>query len=132
MKRLVTYVALAMGIVSCAAVDSVPSSEDVAGLDLTCGGTEPFWSLDVQGRQATFYRMDHEKESWRLSSVEGAVGRPDYQIIRGEDAGSRDVLLTLRKTGACSDGMSDFLYTHEIVVTRESGESLAGCCGRIE
>lgn len=133
MRTVLWTAVLAIGLVQCSeeAEKTAASSTSFEGLALTCGGTEPFWSLKVEGDQALYHPMVGDDETWTLTSREKAAGRTDYEILLGVDSQGGSLSLAIQKTGQCSDGMSDFVYDKEILVTREGGEALAGCCDRL-
>lgn len=90
---------------------------------LTCFGTEPFWSLRIDGDTA------------RLSSPEGT--EPLMPILgRGASTGylaflglQFDGAVGMVRAEACSDRMSDRAYGLSIgVVWLDTPRSLSGCC----
>lgn len=101
-------------------------SEDLAGHALTCGGTEPFWSLRItQGTGAHFNPMEGGAEDWPAGTLAPGGGRSDRFLI-GLGEGRAAVL----SRGLCSDGMSDRMFGLEInLVSHPGGLTLwNGCC----
>jgi uncharacterized membrane protein len=97
---------------------------------LMCGGTEPFWSLEVENGQARYSGLDEEPQTmsaspWRKAS--GRLGTFAVQLERGGQIGYASVW---RESASCSDGMSDIGYPFGTVVIRPDGEVLSGCCRR--
>ncbi len=100
-------------------------------LELECNGTEPFWMLSLTPGRGEYHPMDGEDRTFTLSPPRRAAGRTDLWTLQGyDDATDRPVVITLRRTGQCSDGMSDFDYDYEIILAPEGRQPLAGCCGR--
>ncbi|WP_425100765.1 COG3650 family protein [Tropicibacter sp. S64] len=96
---------------------------------LSCGGTEPFWGLDVtQGGEAVF---DSPEGGWTLSAgpLIPAGGRPWPWAVIG--SGGDRTMTAVITPEACSDGMSDREYGLSItVVSQRYGETevVNGCC----
>ncbi len=96
---------------------------------LRCLGTEPFWSLTVDGGQATLKTPD-AAETWaagEMKQAEGMLGR--YAIRLETDAGVGH-LAAWRNHAFCSDGMSDIGYPFEGIVAGPDGSVRGGCCMR--
>ncbi len=98
---------------------------------LECSGTEPFWSLRVLGDMAEFSLFDEGATDLERVAVQGAQNRRDIrrlQWVSLNDGAIVDGILLARET--CSDGMSDFLFDIEIILSGISptGMPLAGCC----
>jgi len=88
-------------------------------------GTEPFWSLEVDGGEAPEMRLDLDMGERRLL-VAGAAPLDEGEGWSGSaDDGSA---VTLRVTrGDCSDGMSDMTYP--ATVELQVGEEAYRGCG---
>lgn len=98
---------------------------------LICFGTEPFWAIRFGADGSARYEAMGEAPS-PLSVArlrESASGDPESFDLRSAD---RSVYLraAMRKTGRCSDGMSDLLHLYEFASVGTSG-ALYGCC-RVE
>lgn len=94
-------------------------------------GTEPFWSVRVDGASLLFATPEDPEGQTLAARGE----RNDDAIeFRGEDRGKPFVLRLMR--GECSDGMSDRRYaynaTFEIAGTRYSGCANEGLDARSE
>lgn len=85
-------------------------------------GTEPFWSVTVQGG-----RMVYEDAEQRRVSVR--VGRAQPMRL-GYRYQTRRLTMTVLRGRECSDGMSDRRYADTVRV-RIDGRSLEGCGGAI-
>lgn len=93
---------------------------------LMCGGTEPFWSLDLeQEAHVTFSVLDGDTVSSSAGRFRPANGRTDRFILDGTDF----IAAIVRRT-SCSDGMSDRVYGLDIdvLVTRGGTDLYSGCC----
>lgn len=115
------------GWASLAYLTEAPASGDyLLERDLSCGGTEPFWSLDItQGAGARFNPMEGQAEDWPAGLVQMGAGRTDRFLI-----GLGDGRAAVLSRGYCSDGMSDLMYGLEInVLSHPGGLTLwNGCC----
>lgn len=97
-------------------------------IDYHCSGTEPFWGLGTNGDQVT-YEYFGEEEIKRTEKIQSKK----YMAARPESVGV--VLKTKRATATilandkCSDGMSDTVYSHAIVLDiKVLPMALEGCC----
>ncbi len=114
---------------------SIYAVKDVAANDmfnvrgLQCGGTEPFWSVDLSPDTIVFDMMGGPQSSASIEWVSPAQGRPaDY--ILGFAAGQFTGVLLKQ---ACSDGMSDITYPWSIVLINRSDNGprvVDGCCNQ--
>jgi uncharacterized membrane protein len=95
---------------------------------LICFGTEPFWAIRFGADgSASFEAMGEVPAPSSVTQLrESASG--DLESFDLLDAG-RSVSLhaALRKTGRCSDGMSDLLHAYEFAGVGTPG-ALYGCC----
>lgn len=116
MKMLLAALALAAALSGCADLPAPHSAPERA--TYVAGGTEPFWSVSIDGDRITFETPD-EPVSSRPLITEGAA--PGGQRLYG----ARGITVEVRR-GVCSDGMSDRLYADTVTVTRD-GAVLHGC-----
>lgn len=101
------------------------------GAELKCGGTEPFWSLLLKPGSGYYMSMEGETHSYVLDAPVTEEDHSKSLVLQGFDgASSEPVRIDLRKTGQCSDGMSDFIYDYEIDLSHGNNAALKGCCGR--
>lgn len=99
-----------------------------------CGGTEPFWSLDIRERSISYkspsFESHFDLEATMPDSARGMAA--DYVLVyRTHIVGavSEPVTIVLQKAAEsrCSDGMSDASYPFYVVlITRRN--VLSGCC----
>ena len=121
-----------MGWVSLRYMARHPGQDWQAPEAFTCIGTEPFWSLQVEGNVASYSTPDAVSSSIVFDPFAvapnnltqfGAMGR------RGP-AEAPNLSLSVSRS-LCSDGMSDILYGLSallLVRDREESSALAGCC----
>ena len=97
----------------------------------TCGGTEPFWSVQTveNGLVLTQPGMDERKLTLRKVMDRGVEGEPTRGMIAGDDKGR---LTAVMQPQQCSDGMSDRAYALAVTVIMDGQDSpsrmLTGCC----
>ena len=92
---------------------------------LFCGGTEPFWGLDLTQTTARFYNLGGDTEM-AVTGAAVAEGRMSSPAVIGFSDG--DVIVS---GGSCSDGMSDRTYPWraELLLTQGGTRRfLSGCC----
>ena len=110
------------------AMDEVESERDYP---LACGGTEPFWSLDLADGEATYSTPDDETLSMSASDWRDASGRIGIFAVQLQREGQAGYAGIWRERDFCSDGMSDIRYPFGTIVILPEGEVLAGCCRRL-
>lgn len=109
-----------------------PARLDFVG-QLHCSGTEPFWQLEIdsQGR-AQWQVMNDGAVAYQLSSASRSVNHVDvWGLTLDSDLQQGSVAVALRKTGDCSDGMSDYDYEFAIIALATPLGTVSGCCNRI-
>ncbi|MBC7713267.1 MAG: hypothetical protein H7177_08005 [Rhizobacter sp.] len=117
MKKLIILLSLAMSVSA------------MAASDFSCGGTEPFWDLTIKGDTVTYNAVmsdDSIKTEQVTSRVNAAGTQEDYAVIVKTETTSSTIL-----AGECSDGMSDTVYSHNIILTT-GDQVLVGCCNQIK
>ena len=97
---------------------------------LRCLGTEPFWTLTVNDRQATLDTPE-KKAVWDAGGMTPAQGMTGRYAIRLESEEGVGHLAAWRNAGLCSDGMSEVGYPFEGIVAGPEGSVRAGCCMRV-
>lgn len=91
---------------------------------LQCGGTEPFWSVNVgYGRGDADLSYEDRKQTLALDAPIAAMARPNLWVLPAVRGGD---FLHLEKK-VCSDDMSDTDYAYTASV-RVGGTLLSGCC----
>lgn len=102
--------------------------EPVTSHPLACGGTEPFWSLAIDGEDATFDTPDTPSTDWFASEWMPARGVLHRYMVRLGSGYGTGYLALIRQ--ACSDGMSDIAYPFEAILVTPGQAVRAGCCRR--
>ena len=113
--------------------------EDASGdrppADLHCGGTEPFWSMTFSAasavREDPFATGGTARFAYVPAPGRFASGRRHvWSVMLRPAAGSQAATAVFIRTDACSDGMSDFTYPIEFVLSGSGpdGPVLSGCC----
>ncbi len=97
---------------------AVPAAEERYG----ALGTEPFWGLSIEHGQI---RYDRDGET--AFSVPAPAPRP---IPGGRRYQTDRIMVTIVRSNACSDGMSDRVFEDEVTLV-VAGETLHGCGGAI-
>lgn len=123
--RALTAVAIVALAVTAGAADAA-SRHMINGMNvlepITAVGTEPFWSVNIQGRTVTWSDPEVEFRA-------GTVGKPKLTRGRIQWKGRVDGIgpftMTL-KSDDCSDGMSDFSYPLAATI-KAPNLTLQGC-----
>lgn len=97
------------------------------GRTLSCSGTEPFWSLEIeQGAQARFDGLGLEAVSMTADVLQQARGRIDrFSLTIGLSG------VAMVRVQRCSDGMSDRAYGLDVDYLHQDGVLYSGCCSLI-
>ncbi len=90
---------------------------------MTALGTEPFWSLSIDG---TRFKLSRPGEPDVIASAPGAAIRPGQATWAATSDDGQRLAVTLY-VSPCSDGMSDRTYPMTAEVTLGSAPTLRGC-----
>lgn len=90
-----------------------------------CGGTEPFWSMKIEDRFMFFNHPDLGETNYVILREMQSMGTKDPTLVI-KSMGLRAIAV-IRPNPACSDGMSEEKYTHDIVLIR-GNDVFTGCC----
>ncbi|SLN17785.1 Bacterial SH3 domain protein [Roseivivax jejudonensis] len=95
---------------------------------LSCFGTEPFWTLDVDAGGLSNFSEPESEALFLTGPVQTGEGRTGRYGVTGGAAG-RQLALAITVTG-CSDGMSDRLYGLDaaLILGGSGSRMLSGCC----
>jgi uncharacterized membrane protein len=107
-------------LASCATVPAVPPP--AAGEPYRALGTEPFWSLTLDGREMVFTEANAPGQRIVQPQPKPIFG------FAGEIYQSRRIGVNVVHT-PCSDGMSDRTYPDKVQL-RVDGRSFEGCGGK--
>ncbi len=93
--------------------------------EFSCFGTEPFWSASIKGNQVTLNMLGtDEVRATKIESVKNANGTGhNFAFVIETD---KNMSLNIIQ-GQCSDGMSDNVYSHQILLN-DNGNVFFGCC----
>jgi uncharacterized membrane protein len=98
---------------------------------LLCAGTEPFWSLRLDGGHAIY--SDPETEAVKMSSSGWirSLNSPAVLAVRlrDEDGAAGNGHAAIQRS-SCSDRMSDFEYPFGVTLILPDQKVLDGCCSR--
>jgi uncharacterized membrane protein len=92
--------------------------------DMTCGGTEPFWNIQITGKTLTYQSPTIPNTKLNILSATDAAGTPDglAKVIK-----TKYTTLTIVRGEDCTDAMSDQTYTHHAIYTY-GANVFYGCC----
>ena len=116
----------------------VRASDEASGeadYPLACLGTEPFWSIAIDGDDAQSSALGEAgKTTFRAGEWALAEGLRGHFVVRlrqkhGEPDPEGFVVAT-SSHGFCSDGMSDTEYPFSGTFVRPDGKVFGGCCYR--
>lgn len=98
---------------------------------LSCGGTEPFWNIDIQPGQSARIKtpVNYETgDTFSVGPIRRAYNPLEKWVLQG-GAGARDLSVVVVKA-YCDNGMSDNEYGFDatVIVTGPDGYVLSGCC----
>ena len=97
---------------------------------LHCAGTEPFWSVTIEGGEAVFETPENQGPSAPRLALEDtltAQNRLGLWAFRMKSQEGQESVAVVR-AAACSDGMSDREYPYAVAFLHGEGELLDGCC----
>lgn len=101
---------------------AAPATSDFSQ-PMTAIGTEPFWSLSIDGTQ---FKLSRPGEPDLSAQAPGAAIRPGQATWAAASADGQRLAVTLY-VSPCSDGMSDRAYPMTAEVTLGSAPTLRGC-----
>lgn len=97
---------------------------------LSCSGTEPFWSFQVQDGALIWQQPDYKIALSGLTVMDRGIFRDPQRGLFVED--DHDLLTATIAPAQCSDGMSDMAYGLQTTVIRQSRDAApvmySGCC----
>ena len=119
MRALLIAAVGGLSLTGCATVPPAPAEQAASYRAL---GTEPFWSLTLDGREMVFTE----------AAVPGSrIAEPQPRAIHGfagDIYQGRRINLNIVHGQSCSDGMSDRVYPDKVQV-RVDDRSFEGCGG---
>lgn len=110
-------------LVALFALFSTPALADVKGY--ACMGTEPFFSLKVQGQNLKLETPDGLNSQMAVTGPITPHGVPEGAVAVYKSK-ENDVVVSI-VYGKCTDGMSDKEYPYHLVYSKDE-HALYGCC----
>lgn len=102
---------------------------------LQCGGTEPFWNLQIKAGQAKFSLLGAQGQDRTFTASDWLMARGlrDKFAIRLNESSNAEQsgYAAVVRDAYCSDNMSDTLYPFNNVVILPDGTVYGGCCHRV-
>jgi uncharacterized membrane protein len=81
--------------------------------EFTASGTEPFWGVTIKRSGIVYTTPDAGSRKYAYTAPMRASGRPADSVRVYRLNGSQSGLLVIKKARACSDGMSDNVYSYD-------------------
>ncbi|GHA42324.1 hypothetical protein GCM10007086_14890 [Photobacterium aphoticum] len=99
---------------------------------LRCLGTEPFWGIDVKGKALIFSDLSGEETLYNINFYSSSINHTNRWVMQAINKEAESpISLALHQTNQCTDGMSDFVYQHEVIITMPDHAVYSGCCNRL-
>lgn len=132
-SRTLAILALVIGFSGHAwAASDDPSQPEAGDAPLICAGTEPFWSLEIDGEKARYSLPGEDAKEFEAGGRTPAQGLRGHFVIRLRDRdtpeGPEGLVVVTRSQGFCSDNMSDTHYPFTGTLIRPDGAVFGGCC----
>ncbi len=99
---------------------------DLKGQTFQCGGTEPFWGVTLGPKVAEMSDPD-SRSKLTVERVQPSVARMFPLLYRMRNEKGQSVRATVTHQQYCSDGMSDYDYAFQVLLSDEE-ELWEGCC----
>lgn len=99
---------------------------DLKGETFSCAGTEPFWGVTL-GPSGGEYSDPESRTTLTTDAVQASTARLFPLLYRLTDANGRKFTATVSQKNWCSDGMSDYDYSFEVLLANDA-EFQQGCC----
>jgi uncharacterized membrane protein len=87
------------------------------GLEFFGVGNEPFWNIKIDEQKSIAFHYADWSKALIFQNVKQTVTADSTTYTAGTDAASLRVIVYPR---FCSDGMSDFIYTHQVKIIYDS------------
>ena len=105
-----------------------PQADTLNSPAMRFSGTEPFWSLSIDGKEAVFTEMDGDTITFSCQPPVPAQGR-QAEYLRLYRLSNKNWLIVRKGSSPCSDGMSDAAF--EYTATLWLNNQLWDGCGRL-
>lgn len=100
--------------------------EDLKGMTFKCAGTEPFWGVTL-GPSGAEYSDPEREAKLTTESVQPSTARLFPLLYRLRDGNGQKYQATVSHRNWCSDGMSDYDYAFEVLLSNDEVFQ-QGCC----
>ncbi len=132
---LISALAGAGAVSDALAADSDGAADDVVSQEalpvLTCSGSEPFWTLRLDGEAARWRELGRDDDALRVftgSATMAELAQPPLVIWRGRaERGGRDLVVVVTAE-ACGDGASETAYGYRARLSLPDDALRFGCC----
>lgn len=104
--------------------------------DFDCGGTEPFFNVKIRGKRLEYNDplVSSKVKKYNTSGPRDAAGLSSGNVFTYTDK-NKTILLTLLNStmagGTCSDGMSEQVYSHHLILVQDD-HTYYGCCNAVK
>lgn len=99
---------------------------DLKGETFQCAGTEPFWGVTLGPKGGEFSDPD-SKSALTVERVQPSVARLFPLLYRLRNEKGQSLRATVTHLSHCSDGMSDYDYAFQVLLSDEEN-LFEGCC----
>lgn len=99
---------------------------DLKDASFSCAGTEPFWGVTLQPGGGEYSGVD-EKIALTTETIQPAMARQFPLFYRMKGANGRTYRAAVLRQEWCSDGMSDFEFGFQVLLTDDEVFH-EGCC----
>lgn len=99
---------------------------DLQGATFQCAGTEPFWGVTLGPGKAEYSALD-DKTPLTVGRIQPATARLFPLLYRMKAADGHTFQATVSRQEWCSDGMSDYDYGFQVLLTDDEVFQ-QGCC----
>ncbi|WP_295557725.1 hypothetical protein [uncultured Hyphomicrobium sp.] len=99
---------------------------DLKGATFTCAGAEPFWGVTLGPGEGEYSDPDSQTKL-TTDRVQPATARLFPLLYRLTDTNGRKVRATVSQQDWCSDGMSEYDYSFQVLLSNDD-DFQQGCC----
>lgn len=98
---------------------------------LTCIGTEPFWSMELHKEKLILSNPMDEKREYKVKKFQQSMNNTNQWFVEAEKSTGEKVTFYLIEA-SCSDDMSDSKYKFKILIhDTKNDQTINGCCNKI-
>lgn len=115
-----------LGWVNATFLAAMGDPADLARETFQCAGTEPFWGVTL-GPETSEYSDPEQSFSLTTERVQPSTARLFPLLYRLKDDKGRSYRATVTQRDACTDGMSEYSYAFEVLLSGDDNFE-QGCC----